>query len=461
MRKRKLPVSSLESNDNANAGGSKRARFNVSSDTTNDSYNEEFDHTESLEKAKIRRGAVRLDGYGSDSSDDDGEALYLRRSGTAKGKQRVDADQDMFASDDDLDENKESGEVEFSKKKKMKYLEIDDIKGQEFDSIDRYDEETDEPAIMAFNMIEEMEEGKFDEAGNYVRNRKDPNAFHDNWLNGLSRRDIEQARIAHERQEQQRRLKEAEEAAQAPMDHIDIWKELLTIMNRGEKLVDTFQRLGGGKKNKLTEEEKKKKKDIEKLTELSDRMMALGHFDIYESSWEQILRNLKKEGAVSPDWMPLERLQALRAEADANADRAEAAEALCRTKEAELNEKEKTIITLNNQVILLEKELEEAQAKIEEAKILKEEEENQKAQIEALQRKISLLENEIDITENNLRDTTEKLRQTDVKAEHFERKVQQLESDKIHLEARVETLEEEIKSKDQELEETLRQINEL
>jgi CD2 antigen cytoplasmic tail-binding protein 2 len=107
------------------------------------------------------------------------------------------------------------------------------------------------------------------------------------------------------------------------MDHIDIWKVLLTIMNRGERLVDTFQRLGGRnkKKNKwsknknkkaadeemavdITDEERKKKKDIDKLTELSDQMMALGHLDIYESSWEEILRNLKKEGAVSPDWMP-------------------------------------------------------------------------------------------------------------------------------------------------------------
>ncbi|CAG8495345.1 1958_t:CDS:1 [Paraglomus brasilianum] len=326
MRKRKSQVSSLEPNSNTKAGGSKRARFSLPSDSTNDSFNEEFDHTESLEKAKIRKGAVRLEGYGSDSSDDDGEALYLRRSGTVKGKQRAEADQDMFASDDDIDENKESDEVGFSKKKKKRYLEINDIAGQEFDSIDRYDEETDEPAIMAFNMIEEMEEGKFDEAGNYVRNRRDPNAFHDNWLNGLSRRDIEQARIAHEKQEQQRKLKEAEEAAQAPMDHIDIWKELLTIMNRGEKLVDTFQRLGGRNKNKrkrftnkkkkdieaeaqvVTEvtEEQKRKRDIEKLTELSDRMMALGHLDIYESTWEQILRNLKKEGAVSPDWMPPE-----------------------------------------------------------------------------------------------------------------------------------------------------------
>src|SRR6185437_16190390 len=99
MRKRKSQVSSLEPNSNTKAGGSKRARFSLPSDSTNDSFNEEFDHTESLEKAKIRKGAVRLEGYGSDSSDDDGEALYLRRSGTVKGKQRAEADQDMFASD--------------------------------------------------------------------------------------------------------------------------------------------------------------------------------------------------------------------------------------------------------------------------------------------------------------------------------------------------------------------------
>jgi len=31
----------------------------------------------------------------------------------------------------------------------------------------------------------------------------------------------------------------------------------------------------------------------------------LGHFSVYEDTWEQILRNLKKECAVPEDWMPV------------------------------------------------------------------------------------------------------------------------------------------------------------
>ncbi|CAG8591296.1 1226_t:CDS:1, partial [Ambispora leptoticha] len=50
--------------------------------------------------------------------------------------------------------------------------------------------------------------------------------------------------------------------------------------------------------------ENKRKKEIERLTDLSDRMMALGHFNVYEDTWEEILRNLKREKAVPNDWMP-------------------------------------------------------------------------------------------------------------------------------------------------------------
>ncbi|PKY12847.1 hypothetical protein RhiirB3_398060 [Rhizophagus irregularis] len=46
------------------------------------------------------------------------------------------------------------------------------------------------------------------------------------------------------------------------------------------------------------------KKQIERLTDLSDKMMALGHFNVYDDTWEQILRNLKREGIVPEDWVP-------------------------------------------------------------------------------------------------------------------------------------------------------------
>ncbi|RGB28932.1 hypothetical protein C1646_608986, partial [Rhizophagus diaphanus] len=314
---------------------SKRVRFHTSNDSTaisaaNEEGEYEFDHEDSLEKAKTRRGAVKLQGYASDetdTSDDDGTALFNRR------KENIAEDVDDMFADDDIPKKENSKDLDG--KKKVRYLELDEIEGQEYTSKDAYDEESGETIIEAFNMKAEMEEGRFDEAGNYIRNKKDPNAFHDNWLQGVSRKDIEKAKRAHEKQEQERKLKEAEEASKGPLDRISIWKELLTIMKRGETLLDALQRLGGKLNNKgknkrgqkqynrkkgktdeetemiidkeLTSEEileQECKKQIERLTDLSDKMMALGHFNVYDDTWEQILRNLKREGIVPEDWVP-------------------------------------------------------------------------------------------------------------------------------------------------------------
>ncbi|CAG8438774.1 16933_t:CDS:2 [Funneliformis mosseae] len=293
---------------------SKRVRFQTSDDSAAAESNVkeegeyEFDHETSLEKAKLRRGAVKLQGYASDetdTSDDDGTALFNRR----KGKDKADDLDDMFADDDDIS-SKQRGEDVIGKKK-VRYLELDEIEGQEYTSRDAYDEESGEPIIEAFNMKAEMEEGRFDEAGNYVRNKKDPSAFHDNWLQGLSQKDIEKAKRAHEKQEQDRKLKEAEEASRGPLDRVSIWKELLAIMKRAlqEKKkgkTDETMEMAIDKEELTPEEvaEQERKKQIEILTDLSDKMMALGHFNVYDDTWEQILRNLKREKAVPEDWIP-------------------------------------------------------------------------------------------------------------------------------------------------------------
>ncbi|CAJ0925926.1 5673_t:CDS:2 [Entrophospora sp. SA101] len=307
----------------------------------------EFDHEGSLEQAKRRRGAVKLEGYGSDetdtSEDDAGLKLYNRRK-KDKSKDNREEEEDMFAEEVQVEDivnlskkNKEE-KYEVENKKNFRYLDSNEILGQDFSSKDAYDEESGEPMIEAFNMKAELEEGKFDESGNYVRNKKDPNAFHDKWLEGISMRDIERARKAQEKKDKERKLKEAEQQSQIPIDRISISKEILTIMRKGETLVVALQRLGGGRsKNKSkkikpaqreykrkagnkmqvdepilekepTPEELKQqenKKQIERLTALSDKMMELGHFNIYEDTWEQILRNLKAEGAVAEDWMPV------------------------------------------------------------------------------------------------------------------------------------------------------------
>lgn len=318
------------------ASSSKRVRFSGNEGSEDEL---EFNHEESLEKAKKRRGGVKLEGYDTDSDEDIGDALYERRGGKGKGVDAGNGDDnidDMFADETETKESNNNFDEEIDSD-----LEFDAIDGQDFTSHDTYNTENGEPVIEAFNMKAELEEGRFDEAGNYIPH-KDPNAFHDSWLEGVSRVDIEKARVAHEKQEKERKLKEAKEDSNIPMEFSEICKELLSIMKRGETLSDTLQRLGGANskpKNKrgpkqykkkprgksmeqeqeqepnfkeeeeeekeLTPEEKEqenRKKLIERLTDLS--VMAMNYFNVYEDTWEQILRKLKRDGSVPEDWIP-------------------------------------------------------------------------------------------------------------------------------------------------------------
>src|ERR1051325_1967069 len=150
--------------DSLESSSSKRVRFHTSNDFAAASVvNEgeyEFDHEGFLEKAKPRRGAVKLQGYASDETDtseDDGTALFNRRKGDSKDI----AEDDMFA-DDDVS-LKQKDPVDIGGKKKVRYLEMDESEGQEYTSKDAYDEESGETIIEAFNMKAELEEGRFDE----------------------------------------------------------------------------------------------------------------------------------------------------------------------------------------------------------------------------------------------------------------------------------------------------------
>ncbi|GAA98397.1 hypothetical protein E5Q_05083 [Mixia osmundae IAM 14324] len=133
-----------------------------------------------------------------------------------------------------------------------------------------------------------------------------------------------------------------------------------------------------------------------------------------------------------------EKLASLRAEADANAERAEAAEAKNKTLEQEALQKDQQIASLNHKVQTLEADLDKIEAKVGDHKKAVEESETHKSASENLQRKIQLLEEELDHSEKNLKETTEKLRQIDVKAEHFERQVLRAEQERDSWEQKYE-----------------------
>lgn len=310
-------------------GSSKRVRFDKKSKARPTDDDIEFTHEDELEDKKSRRGAVNFDVY--DSEDEEvGGGVFSSDSEDEKEKEEIPVaaseDFDMFG---DAEPAKEKG--------KSKADTLKEIEGQEFASFDR--EESDESdvedgkkkegKISAFNMNQELEEGSLDDKGNYIRNKVDPQAFHDKWMEGISRKDMNKAKEALQKRERDEALKEAERQSNIPQTQTDIYRALVEYLKPGQTVQEALTSLANSlpkkvpawkqkmldKKNKnkksqdipptLTEdEENARRQKVENITGLADQMMALGHFNIYEDTFEIMVRHLRREGIVTQDWLP-------------------------------------------------------------------------------------------------------------------------------------------------------------
>ena len=266
--------------------------------------------------AGIKRNAVNLDGYDSDSDNEGFDARAEERGKQRKGevnlfqqlesyengsgaknganaKSEMEEDADMFA---DMDEEFADGDEDEDtirtgrKDKTVTFLEEDEIEGQVANSksgghissnfaldpkgklsshamddressddeedaaLAAQEEDIDEevgagglkrnaPKVDAFNMKAEQEEGRFDAAGNFVRKAADPDAVHDSWLEGVSKKDMKKAAEAHEKREAERRQKRLEDDA---MLTSDILRTLILRLEKGESVLEALARLGKG-----------------------------------------------------------------------------------------------------------------------------------------------------------------------------------------------------------------------
>lgn len=303
---------------------------------------------------KVRRKAINIDGYDSDSSDNEGPET--RREGGSKHEQeKEDADDDMFAEleNDFGDENSAADDTTRKNKKNTRFLRNDEIEGQvasstggtklhvnlhkdnqddgladsesesEVDEEARAkpDEQLDEelgagakkkhaPLLDAFNLNTEQEEGQFDESGNYVRRAVDPDATYDSWLDGVSKKDIRKAKEAAEKRDEERKKKSRtdEEVLSA-----DALTTIITNLHRGETILEALARLGKGlqrkpkwqnKKSKKAEDtemtdedsdQAKRKKAIEAMTGAADILMGRDQPEIYDTERELLTRQYKRE----------------------------------------------------------------------------------------------------------------------------------------------------------------------
>lgn len=294
---------------------SKRARFDTRNPSTLAADAEEEDAILDLDEigrkgTQIKRNAVELDGYESDSSTEnfdtraEAKAASERKDKKKLEKSKDEEENDMFA---DLDEDFADGDADEDleregkkNKKQVKFLDADKIEGQvlssksgghisadfrpekvqDGDSSSSDDEGDDEerdrladgmdeelgagskkkyaPKVDAFNMRNEEEEGKFDESGNFVRKANDPFALHDAWLVGaVSKTDMKRAKEAHEKREEERRKKNMEDDA---IPASTILATLISRLQLSETVLEALARLASTKEKKKTKWQKNKRK---------------------------------------------------------------------------------------------------------------------------------------------------------------------------------------------------------
>jgi CD2 antigen cytoplasmic tail-binding protein 2 len=174
------------------------------------------------------------------------------------------------------------------------------------------------PKIDAFNMKAEQEEGRFDEAGNFIRNAADPNAVHDKWLEGVSKKEMKKAAAAHEKREAELRQQRKEDDS---ILTADLFKALILRLDKGETTLDALARLAKSqpKPKKVPKWKQKKQKngadamdvdtekesqdpkqvkireDITTITEAADRLLGRDNPDIYDTEREMLIREWQNE----------------------------------------------------------------------------------------------------------------------------------------------------------------------
>ncbi|KAL8636588.1 MAG: hypothetical protein Q9228_006031 [Teloschistes exilis] len=174
------------------------------------------------------------------------------------------------------------------------------------------------PKLDAFNMKSEQEEGRFDAQGNYVRKAADPDAVHDSWLEGVSKKDMKKAKEAADKRDEERRQKNIEADSIVTSD---ILKTLIPQLEKGETVLEALARLGRGKEKKKPKwqtkhkdkrngedamdvdvekapedpAETRRKNAVEAITDAADRLLTRGQVEVYDTEREMLVRQYSRD----------------------------------------------------------------------------------------------------------------------------------------------------------------------
>lgn len=186
-------------------------------------------------------------------------------------------------------------------------------------------------------MADELSEGRFGADGSYVANANDPLATHDTWLDGVSKASIKAARESKKRMDDDQKARddaEVQDEGALAQERDDCLIGLLSLIKEGETVARALARLGKQKikvvKSKPKRAPKPKTQDgmdldeettvvastksieidpaavkIDRLTHLASTLLSShGDLEIYDQTYEDIIKTLKAEGAVRRDWVP-------------------------------------------------------------------------------------------------------------------------------------------------------------
>lgn len=188
-------------------------------------------------------------------------------------------------------------------------------------------------------MQDELAEGRFAADGSYVQNSGDPLATHDSWLDGMSKKAIKAARDSKKRMDEEAKRREEDDSkgeGVIAQERDDCLIGLLSLVREGETVTRALARLGAARKKVVKKKVKAKPsttgdemeldgdipveetpaaeetapeedpadKKINRITLLASTLLSQGELEIYDQSYEDIIKTLKTEGAVRRDWIP-------------------------------------------------------------------------------------------------------------------------------------------------------------
>lgn len=202
-----------------------------------------------------------------------------------------------------FDEDEDADDEIATQLKKNEFEEI--VRAQEPSTLQQYDD----IKITPFNLEEELEEGNFDKAGNFIFSKKQKDTDenpNDNWAETVDWDSVEQK----ERERKRTQMVDHNEAAMEEKmpqvrDKHACYREMLGLMLPNENVQQTIRRLGNSMPKRQPKHKSKQpafksnqqeanidiketRRKLEQMIDLAHQILESGDVDIYQKSFQDV-----------------------------------------------------------------------------------------------------------------------------------------------------------------------------